>query len=127
MFVRFVVLELCEDLQCELGLFSAAYERKRDGLLSDYEEEWLTEITQWFDQHLEAPLRLSRSRRRSARPTAVCWLKDTAHEHIARIRDLVVLLEYCGIHTRMIATRRPGYIVHEDEYQIAAVPFRDAD
>lgn len=73
------------------------------------------------------PNRLSRSRRRTARPSAVCWFKDTAHAHIDKMRDLAALLESCDVRTRMITTRRPGCIVYEDKHQVAAVPFRDAD
>ena len=67
---------------------------------------------------------MSRSRRRYAQPKAVCWFKPTAHEHIARIRELQALLEICGVGTKMLRTNRPGYAVYEDEYQVAAEPFR---
>jgi hypothetical protein len=43
------------------------------------------------------------------------------------MRELAALLETSGVHTRMITTRRPGYIVYEDSHQVAAVPFRDAN
>jgi len=73
------------------------------------------------------PSRLSRSRRRTAHSSAICWFKDTAHGYIDRMRRLAALLDASGVHTRMITTRRPGCIVYEDEHQVAAVPFRDAD
>ncbi len=37
----------------------------------------------------------------------------------------MAILEGHGIHTEMIATSRPGYIVYEDSYQIAAEPYAD--
>jgi hypothetical protein len=33
------------------------------------------------------------------------------------------MLERCGILTEMLRTDKPGYVVYEDKYQVAAVPF----
>jgi hypothetical protein len=52
-------------------------------------------------------------------------LKADAAEHAARLRALTVLLQRHGFVTQVLWTRRPGYVVYEDEYQVAAVPFRD--
>jgi hypothetical protein len=38
---------------------------------------------------------------------------------------LAVLLEHHGIATKKIRTDRPGYVVYEDAFQVAAVPFND--
>jgi hypothetical protein len=56
---------------------------------------------------------------------ALSWFKDTAIDHIAQIRELVSILENHGVHVRTLKTRRVGYIVYEDEYQIVAEPFAD--
>ena len=127
MFIRFVVLRKHAGSQYEEGVFQAAYGLRRRGLLSDYEEEWLKEILKRFSKNLARPVRLSRARRANAYKNAISWLKPTAREHITRIRDLVALLEHHGVLTKMIETDRPGYVVYEDAYQIAAVPFRDGD
>ena len=55
---------------------------------------------------------------------AVCWFKSTAHECIAKLRDAVSILEQYDIAIQMLTTDKPGYIVYEDEFQVAAVPFR---
>jgi hypothetical protein len=34
------------------------------------------------------------------------------------------LLERHGVRTEVLRTDRPGYVVYEDEYQVAAIPFR---
>jgi hypothetical protein len=57
-------------------------------------------------------------------PEAVSWFKSRAKEHVEKVRELAALLEHHGIPTRMIQTDLPGYIVYEDDYQVAAVPFR---
>ena len=54
----------------------------------------------------------------------MCWFKPAAREHILRIRDIVAILENHGVTTKMLVTRRPGYVVYEDEHQVAAIPFR---
>jgi hypothetical protein len=44
---------------------------------------------------------------------------------VARVHEIVELLTRAGVHARLIATTKPGYIIFEDDYQIAALPFRD--
>jgi len=39
--------------------------------------------------------------------------------------EIVQILEAHGIVIDVIRTDRPGYIVYEDEFQIAAEPFKD--
>jgi hypothetical protein len=54
---------------------------------------------------------------------AISWFKDSAKEHIARARSLARILENHGVSVTTIKTRRVGYVVYEDEYQITAEPF----
>ena len=56
---------------------------------------------------------------------AISLFRDTAHEHLARVRELVVILEHHGVSVRMLKANRVGYIVYEDEFQIVARPFSD--
>ncbi len=56
---------------------------------------------------------------------AISWFKDTATEHLRRIRDVCAILEHHDVRVRMITTDRPGYILYEDEFQVAAEPFAD--
>jgi len=126
MFVRFVVLERHPQSHCAMGVFQALYAlRDRDNLRDD-EADWFAEAARWFNAHLCAPRRLSRATRAAANHDAVCWFRHKAREHIARVRDLTALLEHRGVPTRMLVTRRPGYVVYRDAHQVAAVPFRDA-
>ena len=123
MLIRFVVLKKDENSNHEQGLFQAAYDLKEEGLLTDNELKWFKEITGWFNKYLSAPKRLSRSTRPHAHNNAISWYKDSAHKHIAKMRELSTFLEYHGITTKMIKTDRPGYIVYEDDFQVTSVPF----
>jgi len=126
-YVRFVVGERDGDSGKEAGVFQAIYDLRDRGGLYSYEEAHLEELRRWFNERLERPDRFT-----SAKPPyhrkanrAISWFKDTAHEHIARIREMVAMLENHGVHVRMITGERLGYVVYEDEYQIVAEPFAD--
>jgi hypothetical protein len=56
----------------------------------------------------------------------VSWLKHTAAEHITKMRALTVILEENGYRVSQITTKRPGYVVFEDDHQLVAEPFRSA-
>ena len=85
----------------------------------------LTDILIWFGANLKEPARFSRSRRPHRQAQAISWFKTGAAEHLAKIREAQTILESYGCVIEMITTRRPGYIVYEDEYQVAAYPFND--
>jgi hypothetical protein len=125
MFLRFVISEIDEDSQRELGIFQAIHKLRRRGVLSQYEEQQDDSIGKWFDKNLDKPTRFSASKppfyRKKSK--AISWFKDSAHDHIARVRTLVAILQNHGISVRMLTTDRVGYVVYEDEHQIVAEPF----
>lgn len=127
MYLRFVVADIHEDSGQELGVFHAIRNLLDEGKLHIHEEEQHYSIVQWFNEHLEKPTRFTASKppfyRRQSK--AISWFKDTAHEHLARVRELVVILEHHGVSVRMLKTNRVGYVVYEDEFQIVAEPFAD--
>lgn len=104
-------------------MFTILYALEREGQLADYELTWFLEIEAWFDEHLKRPDRLTWSSRPHAPKTAITWMKMSASEHVARMRELAVLLEHKDIPVEELRTEKPGYIVYEDEFQVAAVPF----
>ncbi len=124
MFIRFIVEHVDENAQVEQGVFIASGEMRRKGLLSKAGVVQLRKICDWFNKNLESPERVSRSTKKYAHPEAICWFKETAHEHLKRIARICDFLNAHGAATRAITTDRPGYIVYEDEFQVAAVPFR---
>lgn len=125
MYVRFVVHQRNESSHRREGLFGAAADLRDGRVLSDAELAELEEVRHWFNVHLKRPSRFSRSRRSGAHSEAICWFKDSARQHIRRMRQMADILERQGIATMMLTAGRPGYIVYEDSYQVAAVPFRD--
>jgi len=125
MFLRFVVPEIDKDSEKELGVFQAIHKLRQSGALSDYEVELDDQIDRWFDKNLRKPSRFTAAKPpfRSKKSRAISWFKDTAQEHVARVRPLAAILQSHGVSVRMLKTDRVGYVVHEDEYQIVAEPF----
>jgi hypothetical protein len=104
-------------------VFQAGY-RLRDAGRLDAPRRFDT-LLEWFNRHLPVPLRFRRPAGRQAHRHAICWFRNEAVEHVGKVRELAALLEQHGVPTRKLRTRRPGYVVYEDRFQVAAVPFRD--
>jgi hypothetical protein len=128
MFVRFVIAEVDEESHKELGVFQAASRLRNNNALSEDEEAILQNIRDWFNRNLEKPTRFTTAKPPfyRKRQNGISWFKDSAHEHIRKIREMVALLKRHDVPVRMIKAARPGYIVYEDEFQIVAVPFADS-
>ena len=124
MYVRFVTTKQHPDTGVQMGIFQTSRLLPPVGQVADWDEARLAELKAWFNDHLEKPERVARSRRPNGHHAAVSWFKASASEHIAHARELAALLEAYGVPTRMLTTDRPGYIVYEDEFQVAAEPFR---
>jgi hypothetical protein len=124
-FVRFVVAEIDDDSQHELGVFQAIDKLRRRGILTHQEEQQETAIGKWFDKNLAKPTRFTTSKPPHHRKQrkAISWFKDSAHAHISQVRLLVAILERHGVSVRMLTTSRVGYVAYEDEHQIVAEPF----
>ena len=117
MFLRFAVHDHDEDSRREKGVFTALYELTDKHMLSNYELRWFAEQEVWFSKHLKRPRGIKEH------PTAILWFKDTAAEHISRMRALCALLEHKDIAIAYFETMKPGRIVYQDEHQVAAVPY----
>ena len=124
-YVRFVTSFIDEDSGKRRGLFHAVRDLVDGREVPEHEMEELKAIRKWFVEHLEVPDRFARSSKRHAAPKAISWFKSTAAEHIARMHAVCRILNEHGIVTEMITSNRPGYIVFEDDHQIAAVPFSE--
>ncbi len=129
MYVRFVVANIDGDSERKIGVFHAVSSLEDEGKLHPHEEEQHDSIRRWFDENLARPSRFTASKspfyRKKSR--AISWFKDSACEHIARVRGLVVILQNHGLSVRMLKANRVGYIVYEDEYQVVAEPFADME
>jgi hypothetical protein len=122
-FIRFVVDDIDRSSGKRSGVFQAAYALRNSGRLPEYDEARLADALRWFGRHLRKPARLTRSRRPHREARAICWFKRGAVAHLARIHEVRHLLDAYGIRVDMIVSRRPGYVVYEDEHQLAAYPF----
>lgn len=124
-YVRFVVQRVDEDSCRRRGLFVALGVLANSGDLFDHERERYRDCLGWFDVHLARPLRFARAKRSHPRAIAISWFKPGATEHIERMRAMAAIRDAHGMHVEVLTSRRPGYVVHEDRHQIAAVPFAD--
>jgi len=124
-YLRFVVADIDQDSGREVGVFHAIGDLREAGKLSSDEVHLHDSVVQWFDKNLRKPSRFTASKppfyRKKSK--AISWFKDGAHEHLAKIRELVAILEHHGVSVRMLKASRVGYVVYEDEHQIVAVPF----
>jgi hypothetical protein len=125
MYIRFVIHRNDENSGRRQGLFQAMADLRHDHLLLLEEQTIYEEIYNWFNKHLEKPLKFTRSSKPHAKKIAISWFKDTAKEHIAKMYAIAQILEDHGIIVDVIRSERPGYIVYEDEYQVSAEPFSD--
>jgi len=62
MFLRFVISEIDDESQRELGIFQAIDRLRRRGVLSHYEEQQDDSIGKWFDKNLAKPPRFTASK-----------------------------------------------------------------
>jgi hypothetical protein len=63
LFLQFVVSELEEESHQELGLFHATSRLRDRGSLAPWEETYLQQIRDWFNQNPEKPSRLIKTNR----------------------------------------------------------------
>lgn len=125
-FIRFVVPASGKTEGAVNGIFVAAYRLCEAAQLPKWETDNISALLVWTKAHLQIPHRFTSSKskghyRRNTR--GLSWFKDSAHEHIGKMRELSSLLRGAGLDVDEKTTQRPGYIVYEDEYQIVAEPF----
>lgn len=120
-YLRFVIDKRDPDSTRRAGLFHAVADLRARELSSEELDE-VHRLLSWFGENLAAPRVLVRGR---ASPAAICWFYDSAVEHIARMRALARLFDQHAIFTHVLKSRRPGYVVYQDAYQVAAIPFRE--
>ena len=125
MYIRFIIGAVDPDSGTETGIFQTLNELLDYDDLPAHTREELHDVRNWFRRNLKAPRKLNRSRRPNRKPKAICWFKPTAVEHIAKARAIVRALQDLGVDVRMLKTDSPGYVVYQDDYQIAAEPFAD--
>ena len=119
MFVRFINHERDRHSHQKRGVFQVAYDLIHADAVSFEQECGLLAAVRWFERHLTIPERSKLNDR------AIFWFKKDARELIRRVWDLSQALRGCEVPIELVTTFRPGYIVYQDCFQVAAVPFRD--
>lgn len=128
MYLRFIAQSINHESLVRDGVFAAAWRLRQDPALPADDEAQLRTHLAWIGEHMRMPARFNRtkSKGRDRRPSkGISWFKDTASEHIDRVRQIGEILERHGMHIETVHTDRPGYIVYEDDHQIVAEPFKD--
>ena len=125
MYLRFTTQFINPYGELETGIFMALrYLRDDHSLTKDEDINKLKELSGWFNRNLEKPTRFSKGTSKLNADVSLSWFKDSAKEHIKKMQDLIEIAEQYDIIIDRIASKNPGYIVFEDEYQVSAVPFR---
>ncbi len=125
MFVRFVIEKNDDDSGRRQGLFQAVSDLEYDSALLEHEQEQYDDIYDWFRKNLKKPRSFTRSSKPHAKKVALSWFRDSATEHIAKMHALAQILQAHGVTVAVLRSERPGYIVYEDDFQVAAEPFQE--
>lgn len=125
MLLRFVIDRVSPDSGRRLGIFHAAYAMRRGVEMPACERERLERLVGWLGRNTVRPPRFALSRRPHAKEQAISWFRHTSLRHLAHARELANVLAANGVMVHEIRTRRPGYVVYEDDIQVVAYPFAD--
>jgi hypothetical protein len=118
-YLRLVITELDVDSLRPQGIFTPSYTLFRSGSLPFEQHEQLKRVLHWFERNLPVPDRSQLD------PKAIFWFKAGAPDLLNRIWPMARLLEHRGYHVEFVKTRKPGYVIYEDDLQLAAIPFAD--
>ncbi len=119
-YIRFVIDRKDEDSHVEQGVFQATSQALERRTITGSDADEINELRMWFNENLDKPTSFGRDKLR----LGICWFRTGSAEHIARIWEMVRILERNGIYVKKIRTDRPGYKIYEDEWQLVAEPFR---
>ena len=124
MYLRFTTQFINPYGELETGIFMALkYLRDDHSLTKDEDINKLKELSAWFNRNLEKPTRFSKGTSKLNADVSLSWFKDSAKEHIKKVQGLIEIAEQYDIIIDRIASKSPGYIVFEEEYQVSAVSF----
>ena len=117
MLIRLIIPRIDPDSHQRLGVFGAGYDLLRDIELADHDRRAIRDSLDWFCDNLIAPDEVD--------PRAIFWFKDNARDCIGELWHMARLLREYDHAIEMIRTRRPGYVVYQDDLQLAAIPFKN--
>lgn len=120
MFIRFVVGADDESHRMLTGVITEARILRDENKLHSYEEEWLEDIYDWFNSHLPQPPFSTGKFPRDA----VAWFRSESSDFIARMWDIVAIIESHDVPVRVLKSQNPGKVVYEDDYQVLVEEWR---
>jgi hypothetical protein len=112
-YIRFATDDHDPDSLQSTGIFQAAYQLTRSPAPSSPEVKELIEVIEWFGANLPSPKQVA--------PAAIFWFKSDSRELINPIWCIVKALRRYGREVRMMRMEKPGRIICEDDFQIAAI------
>lgn len=124
-YIRFVGQNNDPDSHCREGIFVLAYDFVERVDTPDYDAELMQDLIGWFKKHMNIPDRFSKSKNPKSTNISVSWFKSDAKEHIAKAREIVLILERNNMFVESITTDNVGYIVYEDDVQVSAIPVKE--
>jgi hypothetical protein len=124
MFLRFTSHEIDLRTGRHKGIFTLAYDLLKSNTLLNHEEDYLRILLKWFDKNLPKPTKFSKNKNSSHKENiSTAWFKDSATELISKIREIQHILETHEIIVEVKLSKKPGYIIYEDNFQIVVDPF----
>ena len=96
------------------GILRATSAIEDDPRLSGFDRTKLKRAIRWFNRHLHAPKLWDRR--------AVFWFRLEATSFREQAWPIVRVLQICGHSVWMTTSTSPGWIIYQDDLQIAAVP-----
>lgn len=124
MYIRFITEFVNEYGETHTGIFSALRFVRELHLTQDEDVNTLTGLRAWFNNNLDAPDKFSNATNKNPEAVSLSWFKDSAKEHIKKIYEIRELLSKYGVVVDVVTTKKPGYVIYEDDYQVSAIPFR---
>jgi hypothetical protein len=121
MYVRFTTSFIDQHGLACTGIFNAVGFVERYACTDKADVAQLKELEAWFTTNLKVPSCYARYDD-PHNPSPLAWFKASAREHIQRMRAIVTLLAKYDVVVDMIHRRDPGYILYEDDFQVAALP-----
>ncbi len=123
MYVRFKTSFVDNYHEHRYGVFQAASFLLHSEIMCPYEKLWLDELWLWFCCNLSVPSVYSQKK---VNNDVICWFKPTAKEHLQKMYEMTIILGQYGLAISQARCRKPGYIVYEDDDQVAVIPFAES-
>ena len=128
MYLRFALSEKNPNTSIKDGVFETAYRLSKHATLLEHETVELKQLLRWFGDNLRTPDRFDRNRskdRHDPSTKGASWFKPSATAHVAKMHRMAAILREQGLDVAIMKTKKPGYVIYEDEHQIVAEPFRE--